>query len=100
MRSVLGKRILGAVGVLLGTVGIIGVVLTVYLRLSTGHGADAFQNVYGQYETWASYAGFLVAAPLIMLGIFLVGRWQLWRRSRREGVSAKEILKELKRNPP
>jgi len=45
------------------------------------------------FSTQAAYA-----APLILLGIFLVRRLQLWRRSRREGVSAKEILKELKRD--
>jgi hypothetical protein len=28
-----------------------------------------------------SYAGLLVAAPLILLGIFLTRRWQLWRRA-------------------
>jgi hypothetical protein len=27
-----------------------------------------------------------------------VRRWQLWRRSRLEGVSVKEILKELERD--
>jgi hypothetical protein len=99
MRSVWGKRILGSVGVLLGVVGIIGVVATVYLRLSTGRGADAFQNGYGQWETWASYAGFLVAAPLILLAMSLAGWWQLWRRSRLEGVSMREIRKRLSRNP-
>jgi len=99
MRSVLGKRILGSVGVLIGALGAIGLVLTVYLRIRGGRGADSFQNGYGQYETWASYAGFLVAASLILLGIFLMRRWQLWRRSRLEGISAKEILKALKRDP-
>jgi type VI protein secretion system component VasK len=98
MRSVLGKRILGSVGMLIGAVGVIGVVLAVYLRIRAGHGADAFQNGYGQYETWASYAGLLIAAALILLGIFLVRRWQLWRRSRLEGISSKEILEELKRD--
>jgi hypothetical protein len=98
MRSVLGKRVLGSVGVLIGIVGFAGVALAVYLRLRTGHGADEFQNGYGQYETWASYAGLLIAGPIILLGIFLLRRWQLWRRSRLEGVSAKEILEELKRD--
>jgi uncharacterized membrane protein len=96
--SASSKRVLLSVGVLLGVVGIVGVVLVVYLRINTGHSVDAFQNGYGQYETWGSYAGLLVAAPLILLGIFLVRRWQLWRRSRLEGVSAKEILKELRRD--
>jgi uncharacterized membrane protein len=76
----------------------IGVVLTVYLRVSTGHGVDTFQNGYGQFETWASYAGFLVGAPLMLLGFLIVRRWQLWRRARLEGISAKEIMKELKRD--
>ena len=96
--STLGKRVFLSVGVLIGVAGIVGVVLAVYLRIGTGHGADAFQNGYGQYETWGSYAGLLVAAPLILLGILLIRRWQLWRRSRLEGISAKEILKELKRD--
>ena len=94
-----GRRLLLSVGVLITIVGIPGVMLAVYLRVSTGHGADAFQNGYGQYETWASYAGLVVAAPLILLGIFLIRRWQLGRRARLEGISAKEILKELKRDP-
>lgn len=98
MRDGLGKRVLGSVGLLISIVGPICVGFAVYLRVRTGHGADAFRNGYGQYETWASYAGLLAAAPLILLGIFLVRRLQLWRRSRREGVSAKEILKELKRD--
>jgi hypothetical protein len=96
--SALSKRVLLSVGVLVGVVGIVGVALAVYLRINTGHGSDAFQDGYGQYETWGSYAGLLVAAPLILLSIFLVRRWQLWRRSRLEGVSAEEILKELKRD--
>jgi hypothetical protein len=97
VRSVLGKRILGSIMVLICIVGVPGVVLSVYGRIRTGHGADWIQNAYGQYETWASYAGLLVATPVILLGIFLLRRWQLWRRSRQEGVSTKEILKELKR---
>lgn len=90
---------IGVIGVLIGTVGMLGVGLTVYLRIRAGHGADVFQNGYGQFQTWGSYAGALIGGPLILLGGFLVGRWQLWRRSRAEGVSAKEILKELKRDP-
>ncbi len=82
----------------MGVAGIVGVALTVYLRINTGHGADAFQNEYGQYETGGSYAGLLVAAPVLLLCVFLVRRWQLWRRSRLEGVSAREILEELKHN--
>jgi len=96
--SALGKRVLLSVGVLIGVVGIVGVVLAVYLRISTGHGADAFQNGYGQYETWGSYAGLLVAVPLILLGILLIRRRQLRRRSRVEGIPSKEILKALKRD--
>ena len=92
MASPLGKRVLLSAGAFIGVVGIVGVVLAVYFRISTGHGADAFQNGYGQYETWGSYAGLLVAAPLLLLGIYLLRRWQLWRRSRLEGV------KELKRD--
>lgn len=98
MRSTSGKQLLGAVGVLIGTVGIAGVSVAVYLLIRTGHGADWFQNGYGQYETWGSYAGLLVVALLIPLALFLLRRWQLWRRARQEGVSAKEILKELKRD--
>jgi hypothetical protein len=98
VRSVLGKRILGAVGMLIGTLGFIGIVLTVYLRIRAGHGTDAFQNQYGQYETWASYAGFLIGAPLLLLGLYLVRCWQLWRRSRLEGIPTKELIEELKRN--
>ena len=90
---------LKAVAFVVFPLGAIGVVLTVYERIRTGHGADAFQNGYGQYETWASYAGLLIATPLIFLGIFLVRRWQVWRRARAQGMTIKEVLDGLKRNP-
>jgi hypothetical protein len=79
------------------TVGALCLVFFVYLKIRTGHGADPFQNGYGQFETWASYAGSLVGGLLILLGGVLVGGWQLWRRSRAEGVPTRDILKELKR---
>ncbi len=84
----------------MGLIGMAGVAFTAYLRIENGQGADVFRNAYGQFETWGAYAGLLLAAPLILLGVFLVRRWQLWRRSRLEGISAKDILKELKRNLP
>jgi hypothetical protein len=95
--SGLGKRILGAVGVLLAVMGFIEVGLLVYLRIREGRGAESWVNAYGQTETWGSYGGSVVGALLILAGSALVGWWQLRKRSRQEGVSVKEIRKDLKR---
>jgi hypothetical protein len=99
MRRRLGKRVLHAVGAAIGVLGMLGLAGSLYFLIRGGHGADAFQNGYGQYETWASYAGAIIGSLLLLLGGFFLGRWQLWRRSRLEGISAKEILKELNRGP-
>ena len=98
MSTILGKRTLGSIGAALGAVGVIGVVLTIYVRIHEGRGAEVFQNGYGQYRTWAAYAGCLVAAVLILFGGLVVRWWELWRRSRLEGISMKEIARELKRS--
>lgn len=98
MRGVSGRRLLGTIGTLVGTLLTICVAYGVYLHVHSGLGAESFQNGYGQYSSWAAYAAELVVAPIILLGIFLVGWWQLWRRSRREGIPMKKIRRELERN--
>jgi len=97
VRSVLGKRVLGSVGIVLGLLGMINVVLTVYLRLREGRGMEVYTDFYGQHETWAGYAGFLVGALLMFVGFLLVRRYQLWRRARQEGISIDTLSKELHR---
>jgi hypothetical protein len=62
MRNATGRKALGVMGLILGAVMLIITALFVYLRIRFGRGAETFQNGYGQYETWASYAGFLIAA--------------------------------------
>jgi hypothetical protein len=37
--------------------------------------------------------------PVLFLGIFLLRRWQLWKRSRAQGMTPKEVLDHLKRDP-
>jgi hypothetical protein len=69
MSSATGRRVLGVMGVILGTILLVVVALFVYLRIREGRGAEAFQNGYGQYETWTSYAGFLIGALSILLGM-------------------------------
>jgi hypothetical protein len=66
--SGLGKRILGAVGVLLAVMGFIEVGLLVCLRIREGRGAESWVNAYGQTETWGSYGGSVVGALLILAG--------------------------------
>jgi uncharacterized membrane protein len=94
-----GKRIFGAVGAVLLSLGMIGTSLTAYLHIREGHGAEPFQNYLGQVQTWASATGGAVGGLLILLGGVFLGWWQLRRRSRQEGVSVKELRRELKRDP-
>jgi uncharacterized membrane protein len=98
MRGTSGKRIFGAIGALIGTLMTICVAYGVYLHIHAGLGAETIRNGYGQYSTWAAYAGKLIAVPFVLLGMFLIGWWQLWRRSRREGVPIRQIRNELKQN--
>jgi len=100
MRSVLGKRLLGSVGALLGVLGVVNVVLTVYLRLREGRGMEVYTDFYGQHETWAGYAGYLVGGSLMLLGFFLVRWYQLWRRSRQDGPSGDALGKQPRRREP
>jgi H+/Cl- antiporter ClcA len=97
LRSTLGQRIFFVIAVLIGAAGIIGVVVTASLRILTGHCTDVFQNGYGQYETWASSAGAFIGASILLVGGYLLRLWQLRKRSRLEGISAKDFNKELKR---
>ena len=99
VRIHLGRLIFNLIAVLIFAAGLIGGVGTIYLRIRAGHGADPYQNGYGQYLTWGSAAGLLVGITILLLGVLLVRWWQIWRRSRQEGVSTREIEKELKRLP-
>jgi hypothetical protein len=98
MRIHLGKTIVNVIAVLIFAAGAIGGVGTIYLRIRAGHGTDTFQNGYGQYLTWGSSAGLLIGIVIFLLGIYLVRLWQIWRRSRQEGISTREIEKEIKRS--
>jgi hypothetical protein len=87
-REVRGKLIFGAIGGLLLLMGAVAVGLTIYQHIREGRGAQPFQNVYGQFETWASYAGGIIGGSLMLLGGVLVSAWQRWNRSRLEGGRA------------
>jgi hypothetical protein len=88
VRNSPGKRVFGAAGGLLLSLGSISVCLTIYLRIRGGRGAEPFQNVYGQIETWASYAGGVIGGSLMLVGGILIAAWQRWSRSRLEGGRA------------
>jgi hypothetical protein len=60
--SALGRRVLGVSAAILAAMGVLGVAGTLYLRIREGRGAEAFQNGYRQYQTWAAYAGALSLA--------------------------------------
>ena len=72
--------------------------LSVYLHIREGHAAETYQNVYGWNIPWTVPATFAVAFALIGLGALLVRWWQLWRRSRLEGIPMRQVAKELKRD--
>ena len=93
MRRSLAQRILISivVGLPLAAFG-----LSVYLHIRDGHAADTYQNVYGWNIPWNMPASFAAAFLLIGLGALLVHWWQLWRRSRLEGIPVKQVAKELK----
>jgi hypothetical protein len=93
MRRSLGQRILISivVGLPIAAFG-----LRVYLHIRDGHAADTYQNVYGWNIPWTMPASFAAAFVLIGLGALLVRWWQLWRRSRFEGISMRQVAKELK----
>jgi hypothetical protein len=92
-----GRAIFSVFAVLIFAAGLIGGVGTIYLRIREGHSTDTFQNVYGQHLTWGSSAGLLIGSSLLLIGMYLVRRWQIWRRSRQEGITSQEIENELKR---
>jgi hypothetical protein len=96
--SVSSRRVLGVVGAVLGTTAIITFVLTVYLRIRDGRGMEVYRNVYQQNITWVTAACSLIAVALVLAGSYVVRWLYLWRRSRLEGISMKEIAKELKQS--
>ena len=91
----LGQRILISVvvGLSFASFG-----LSVYLQIREGHAAETYQNVYGWNIPWTVPATFAVAFALIGLGALLVRWWQLWRRSRLEGIPMRQGARELKRD--
>lgn len=96
MRSVFGRRLLGAVGAVLFVVGVVCTLFTVYLRIRQGRGTEGWVNVYGQPETWAGAAGALIGMAFIALVAFVVVWVQLRKRSREEGIPMRRIFRELK----
>ncbi len=98
MLSRRGRLVFSVIGFVLLAAGVAGFALRVYMHLSEGQATDTYDNVYGFHISWSQAAAFLVSVPVILLGIYVVGRWQLWRRSRQEGASQETIRKELKRN--
>ena len=75
-----GKRILGAVGALLLTLGMMTVCLTIYLHIREGRGAEPVQNYLGQIGTSASSAAGIIVGSLMLLVGSLTAAWQRWRR--------------------
>ena len=98
MLSRKGKLIFGVIGSVLISMGVVAFALDVYVHIREGHAADTYDNFYGFHIAWSQAAAFLVSAPLILIGIWMLSRWQLWRRSRQEGVSPGTIRKELRRD--
>jgi len=72
--------------------------LDVYVHIRDGHAADTYQNVYGWGIPWTVPATFGGVFVLIAFGTLTVRWWQLWRRSRLEGVPMSQVAKELKRD--
>jgi hypothetical protein len=76
-----------------------GFALDVWVHIRDGHAADAYENFYGWPITWGQAAGGLVSIPLVLLVIYALTRWQLWRRARQAGVSMGTMRKHLKKDP-
>ena len=98
MLSPKGKTIFGVIGSVLGTLGAAAFALRVYVHIRDGHAADTYETYYGFHVPWSQAAAFLLSVPFILLGIYALSRWQLWRRSRQEGASVDTLRKELKRD--
>ena len=93
-----GKLIFGSISFVLGAIGVAAFALQVYIHIRDGHAADTYETYYGFHVPWSQAAAFLVSVPFILLGIYALSRWQLWRRSRQEGASVDTLRKELKRD--
>jgi hypothetical protein len=95
VRYSLGQRILIAVvvGLPIAAFG-----LSVYLHIRDGHAAETYQNVYGWNIPWTVPATFGVVFALTGLGALTMRWWELWRRSRLEGIPMSQVAKELKRD--
>src|ERR1700722_2905152 len=72
--------------------------LSVYLHIRDGHGADTYRNVYGWNIPWTVPATFAAAFAVVAVAALLVRWWQLWRRSRLEGIPMSKAAEELRRN--
>ena len=95
VRKSLGRRIL--IFVFFGA-PIASFALLVYVHIRDGHAAETYQNVYGWNIPWTIPATFGVVFALVGLGVLTLRWWQLWRRSRIEGIPMKQVATELKRN--
>lgn len=93
-----GRRIFAVIGAIFGILGVAAIALDVYLHVRFSDPTDTLRNVYGFYIPWSAAAGFLIVVPILLLGLWALRWWQLWRRSRQEGVPMATIVRELKRN--
>ena len=85
-------------GFVMGALVFLGLSLRVYMKIRDGHGADTYDNVYGFHILWSQAAALLGSAALIVAGAYSARWWQLWKRSREEGVSVSTVAKDLKRD--
>jgi len=70
--------------------------LSVYRHIRDGDGADTYRNVYGWNIPLTVPATLAGALAVVAFAALLIRWWQLWRRSRLEGMS--QVAKELRRN--
>ena len=80
----------------MGALVFLGLSLRAYMKIRDGHGADAYDNVYGFHILWSQAAALLGSVALIGVCAYSVRWWQLWKRSREEGVSVGTIAKDMK----
>ena len=97
MPSRLAKRVMGGVGAALAIVGGVNIVLTVYLRLRDGRAAEGWIDIYGQPQSWGAVAGALIAFALVFPFAALAVLVHLWKRSREEGISMQQAIREFRK---
>jgi hypothetical protein len=97
MRTSALKRLLLLFGATIAVFGIGSALVLIYLQIRSGHGADGWINAYGQPESWGSAAGAVIAIAITAIAVWAYVWIYLWRRSRQEGVSMKQLWKEIRR---